>query len=218
MASSNNQSVTSAPSPAPAPAPASWNPFLLHGRPFFEDKNRAFWTLQSIGWAGYFVLRTLSGVANAMGWAYVLHTALLTATGYSLTLLMAAAFRRLIRATPIYTWIGSIAIVIFAAAGFSAIETWSVHLIQPGPEGGDRFMGDPADVRCLAGRRLLQHHFSCARGQAIGCCGGKPGPTPSGRCVTAQSAFLQHAQFIRPWSLNRRARHAMRRGLPISEI
>ena len=49
------------------------------------------------GWGGYFVLRTLSGIANAMGWSYVLHTALLTATGYSVTLLMAAAYRRLIR-------------------------------------------------------------------------------------------------------------------------
>ncbi len=129
--------------PAPRQANSSWNPFRLHGRPFFEDKNRAFWTLQSIGWGGYFVLRTLSGIANNMGWSYVLHTLLLTATGYSITLLMAAAYRRLIRTKPLYTWVGSILIVIVAAAGFSAIETWSVAtFIQPGtrPE-GIRFMG-----------------------------------------------------------------------------
>ena len=129
--------------PPPRQASTSWNPFRLHGRPFFEDKNRAFWTLQSIGWGGYFVLRTLSGIANNMGWSYVLHTLLLTATGYSITLLMAAAYRRLIRTKPIYTWVGSILIVIFAAAGFSAIETWSVAtFIQPGtrPE-GIRFLG-----------------------------------------------------------------------------
>ena len=71
-------------------AATGWNPFRLHGQPFFEDKNRAFWTLQSIGWSGYFLLRTLSGIANAMGLSFVLHTALLTATGYSITLLMAA--------------------------------------------------------------------------------------------------------------------------------
>jgi two-component system LytT family sensor kinase len=129
--------------PVPRQANSSWNPFRLHGRPFFEDKNRAFWTLQSIGWGGYFVLRTLSGIANNMGWSYVLHTLLLTATGYSITLLMAAAYRRLIRTKPLYTWVGSILIVIVAAAGFSAIETWSVAtFIQPGtrPE-GIRFMG-----------------------------------------------------------------------------
>ena len=79
--------------PAPRSPQESWSPFRLRGRPFFEDKNRAFWTLQTIGWTGYFVLRTLSGIANAMGWVYVLHTLLLTATGYSLTLLMAAAYR-----------------------------------------------------------------------------------------------------------------------------
>jgi two-component system LytT family sensor kinase len=33
-------------------------------RPFFDDKNRAFWILQTIGWSGYFFLRSLSGFAN----------------------------------------------------------------------------------------------------------------------------------------------------------
>src|SRR5688572_32971769 len=103
-----------------------WNPFVLRCTPSCEDRRRTFCTLQSIGWAGYFLLRTLGGIANEMGWIYVLHTLLLTATGYSITLLMAAAFRRLIRMRPIYTWAGSIAIVVVAAAGFSAIETWCV--------------------------------------------------------------------------------------------
>ena len=26
-------------------------------QPFFDDKNRAFWVLQSSGWTGYFILR-----------------------------------------------------------------------------------------------------------------------------------------------------------------
>ena len=129
--------------PAPRQAQSSWNPFRLHGRRFFEDKNRAFWMLQSIGWAGYFVLRALSGIANNFGWTYILHTLLLTATGYSITLLMAAAYRRLIQMREILTWGGSILIVILAAGAFSAIETWSVAtFIQPGtrPE-GIRFLG-----------------------------------------------------------------------------
>ena len=119
------------------------SPLRLHGQPFFEDKNRAFWVLQSIGWAGYFILRTLSGIANAMEWSYVLHTALLTASGYSITLLMAAAYRRLILMRPLVTWVATVTIVIVAAAGFSAIETWSIStFVQPGtrPE-GIRFLG-----------------------------------------------------------------------------
>jgi two-component system LytT family sensor kinase len=147
MAGNRTRAVPDSIVPAAAPqtgqAPSNWSPFRPRGRSFFEDKNRAFWTLQSAGWAGYFVLRTLSGVANAMGWSYVLHTLLLTATGYSITLLMAAAYRRLIQMNEIVTWVGSILIVISAAAAFSAIETWSVAtFLQPGtrPE-GIRFMG-----------------------------------------------------------------------------
>lgn len=93
--------------------------------PFFADKNRAFWVLQSAGWTGYFVLRTLSGLANAMPAMFIIHTLLLTATGYSLTLLMGSLFRRLITMRPLYTVVFTIAAVILASAAFSIIETWS---------------------------------------------------------------------------------------------
>jgi LytS/YehU family sensor histidine kinase len=53
------------------------------------------------------------------------HTLLLTATGYSLTLLMGSLFRRLIRMKPIWTLVFSLAAVVIASAIFSAIETWS---------------------------------------------------------------------------------------------
>jgi len=95
-------------------------------QPFFEDKNRAFWILQTIGWSGYFFLRTLSGFANNLGWMLVVHTLLLTATGYSLTLLMASLYRRLIKMKPIWTLLLSLAAVVLASVVFSVIETWSV--------------------------------------------------------------------------------------------
>jgi signal transduction histidine kinase len=102
-------------------------------QPFFEDKNRAFWILQSIGWTGYFFLRTLSGFANSMGWMLLVHTLLLTATGYSLTLLLASLFRRLIRMKPIWTLVLSLAAVVLASGIFSAIETWSyATFLKPG--------------------------------------------------------------------------------------
>ena len=88
-------------------------------QPFFDDKNRAFWILQSIGWTGYFVLRTISGFANSMGWIWLVHTLLLTLTGYSLTLLMASLFRRLIKTRPLWTLVFSLAIVVFASIAFS---------------------------------------------------------------------------------------------------
>jgi signal transduction histidine kinase len=95
-------------------------------RPFFDDKNRAFWILQSIGWAGYLLLRLITGFANNRGWMWLVHTLLLTATGYSLTLLMASLNRRLIRLRPVWTLVFSFAAVVLASGAFSVIETWSV--------------------------------------------------------------------------------------------
>ena len=117
--------------------------FGLGSQPFFDDKNRAFWFLQSAGWAGYFVLRTLGGMANAMGLLFIVPTALTTATGYSLTLLMAAAFRRLIHLRPAVTWSVSIMIVVLASAIFSSIEVWAhatIYRQDAGPQ-GVQFMG-----------------------------------------------------------------------------
>ena len=94
-------------------------------RPFFDDKNRAFWVLQSFGWAGYFFLRSLSGLANSMGVMFIVHTLLLTATGYSLTLLMASLYRRLIVMRALWTAVISLGTVALASSAFSFIETWS---------------------------------------------------------------------------------------------
>ena len=129
---------------APAEAPDIKSPAAPIARgigldqPFFDDKNRAFWILQSIGWSGYFFLRTISGFANSKGWIFLVHTLLLTATGYSLTLLMASLFRRLITLRPAPTLVLSLAAVVLASTAFSVIETWSVStFLNPNfqPEG-----------------------------------------------------------------------------------
>ena len=112
-------------------------------RPFFEDKNRAFWILQSVGWSGYFILRVLSGLANGLGVALVIHALLLTAAGYSITLLMASAYRRIIRQQSTFTWSVAIVIVILGSVTYSAIETWSyATFLNPGATpGGVEFFG-----------------------------------------------------------------------------
>ena len=122
------ESAARAPSPAiRGKGPA--RPFLAGvglDRPFFDDKNRAFWVLQSIGWTGFFFLRAISGLANSLGAMFIVHTLLLTATGYSLTLLMASLYRRLIVMRAIWTVFISLGTVMIAAAAFSFIETWSL--------------------------------------------------------------------------------------------
>ena len=129
-------------------------------RPFFEDKNRAFWILQSIGWSGYFFLRTLSGFANNLGWMLLVHTLLLTATGYSLTLLMGSLFRRLIRMKPVWTLVLSLAAVVLASCIFSIIETWSVAtFLKPDfrPQGLAWLGALPLDFALLAAWTALYY-------------------------------------------------------------
>ncbi|MFN7173422.1 MAG: sensor histidine kinase [Thermaurantiacus tibetensis] len=97
----------------------------LDRRGFFADRNRAFWTLQIGGWTGYFLLRTLGGLANAMGVAFILPAILVTVTGFSITLLMASAYRRIIRMRPVWVWSLTILILGTGAVLFSTIEVWA---------------------------------------------------------------------------------------------
>ena len=115
----------------------------LTKKPFFVDKNRAFWVLQSVGWSGYFVLRSLGGIANNMGPLFILPTAIATATGYCLTLIMAVIFRQLIDRTPRVTWGGSVTVVLIASAIFSFIEVWAFTAFYRGGEmpSGLQFFG-----------------------------------------------------------------------------
>lgn len=92
---------------------------------FFADKNRAFWTLQISGWAGYFLVRTLSGLANSMGVSFILPAILTTITGFSITLLMASAYRRIIRMRPLWVWSLSLLVLAGGAILFSMIEVWA---------------------------------------------------------------------------------------------
>lgn len=109
---------------------------------FFADKNRAFWMLQGGGWAAYLVLRALGGLANRMGVTFILPTIIVTATGFSLTLLMAAAYRRIIRMRPIYVWTLTPLILGATAAIFSVLEVWAhATFYEPGwqPRGVEFF-------------------------------------------------------------------------------
>ncbi len=97
----------------------------LDRRGFFADRNKAFWTLQIAGWTGYFLLRTLGGLANAMGVAFILPAILVTVTGFSITLLMASAYRRIIRMKPVWVWSLTLLILVAGAILFSTIEVWA---------------------------------------------------------------------------------------------
>jgi signal transduction histidine kinase len=110
---------------------------------FFHDKNRAFWILQGGGWFAYLLLRALSGFSNSMGLTFVLPAVIVTATGFSITLLLAAAYRRLIAMKPIWTWTITAMLLVSAAAVFSVLEVWAhATFYQPGWQPrGIQFLG-----------------------------------------------------------------------------
>jgi signal transduction histidine kinase len=99
---------------------------------FFDDKNRAFWILQGAGWAGYLLLRAAQGVANGMSISFFIPVLVSTATGYSLTLVIAAAFRLLIRKPPLIIWTGSLAAVLLAVAAYSVIDAFVFSMVNRG--------------------------------------------------------------------------------------
>ena len=105
---------------------------------FFADKNRAFWMLQAAGWSGYLLLRAAQGVANGMTISFFIPVLVSTATGYSLTLVMAAAYRWLILKTPLVIWTGTLATVAMGVGAYSIVDAWVFSMINRGGvfEGG----------------------------------------------------------------------------------
>lgn len=94
-------------------------------RGFFQDKNRAFWILQSGGWLAYLLLRGLSGLANRMEVAFIVPALIVTATGFSLTLMMAGAYRRIIMMRPLMVLVLSGLVLCAASAVLSVLEVWA---------------------------------------------------------------------------------------------
>ena len=111
--------------------------------PFFNDKNRAFWTLQSIGWSFYLLLRMASGIGNGMSLSFFIPLLVSAATGYSVTLVMGAVFRWLIKRRPVVTWTGSVMTVLFAVTCYSMIDAWVFNMMDRGGASfdGSLFLG-----------------------------------------------------------------------------
>ncbi|HLU91287.1 MAG TPA: histidine kinase [Pedomonas sp.] len=95
---------------------------------FFMRKDRAFWILQTCGWLGYGLLRFLNGLVNKMGLEYLAPTLISTATGFSLSLIMAAVFRHIVRYSAPVVWSVSALVVFLCAAPFSIIEVWGFSI------------------------------------------------------------------------------------------
>jgi signal transduction histidine kinase len=112
-------------------------------QPFFDDKNRAFWSLQTAGWAFYMLLRMASGVGNGMTASFAIPVLVNAATGYSITLVLGSVYRWLLGRRPVVTWAGSFFALVAAIAGYSAIDAWVFSMMDRGGAAfdGSLFLG-----------------------------------------------------------------------------
>ena len=130
----------SPPVPASADAPLAarkqrfWTPAIF-SRPFFEDKSRAFWTLQGVGWGGYLLLRSVSSISNGAPATVFITNIIEAIIGYCVTLLLSTLYgyyRRLPRITGILLTVATLAGATFLAAALNAFAFSFIKLDNPG--------------------------------------------------------------------------------------
>ena len=108
----------------------------IEPRPFFANKDRAFWNLQLAGWGGAFLLRAITGFANGQSWDFLVILFIQAVTGFSLSLILSVVYRQLITKKALVTW-GVTAIALSLAAGIHAfIDGWVLDLARPQGESG----------------------------------------------------------------------------------
>jgi two-component system, LytTR family, sensor kinase len=103
--------------------------------PFFADKNRAFWNLQFIGWAGSMLMRAVTNIANGKPPSFLVLTLIATITGFSISLLLSVIYGKLIKQRPLITWAATALVLALAVAVAAFIEGWTIWLWQGGGEG-----------------------------------------------------------------------------------
>lgn len=107
----------------------------IEPRPFFANKDRAFWNLQLAGWGGAFLLRGISAFANGQSWDFLVILLIQAVTGFSLSLILSVVYRQVINKQALVTW-GTTALALAIAAGVHAfIDGWVLDLSRPQSEG-----------------------------------------------------------------------------------
>ncbi len=103
----------------------------INAQPFFSNKNRAFWNLQSAGWAGALAFRSATGFANEQPIEFFLLLLISAITGYSITLILSVIYGLVIDKKPIITWGTTTIVVIIASIIYAYIDVWSLQTIRP---------------------------------------------------------------------------------------
>jgi sensor histidine kinase YesM len=108
---------------------------VVFTRPFFEDKSRAFWMLQAVGWGGYLVLRTVSSVSNALTVEGVIQPIIESIVGYCITLLLSTLYGLYRRFPPISGILLTLATLLLATLLYAVLNAFSfsfIRMAEPG--------------------------------------------------------------------------------------
>ncbi len=107
--------------------------------PFFADKDRAFWRLQTAGWGGALLLRAMSSLANAQPVSFLVLVLIETMTGFSISLILAVIYRQLIARRPFITWGVTGVVLPLAVSLYAFVYSWVIGLYRP--DSGASFAG-----------------------------------------------------------------------------
>lgn len=102
----------------------------LTDQPFFSNKNRAFWNLQSAGWAGVTALYAVTGIANGQPLSFLVPVLISAVTGYSITLILSVIYRYVIEKRPIITWGTTLLAVTIGSGLYAYMDTWVLQTIR----------------------------------------------------------------------------------------
>ena len=108
----------------PQPHPA------LNVRPFFEDKSRAFWTLQAVGWGGYLIVREAASISGGPTIDIVVPVLVEAMLGYCITLLLSALYGRYRRMPRVAGVALTVATLVGATLLYAFLVAYSFSLIS----------------------------------------------------------------------------------------
>ena len=105
-------------------------------RPFFENKSRAFWTLQAVGWTGYLILRSASSIAIGQTFQAIIPIIIEAIVGYCLTLLLSALYGYYRTVPRLAGLLLTVVTLVVAVLLYAVILAFAFSLVaQAGPPG-----------------------------------------------------------------------------------
>ncbi len=102
----------------------------MFARPFFEQKNRAFWILQAAGWSGYLVLRSVSSISNGLPLTILVSVVISSILGYCITLLLSALYGYYRTLPRLWLVILSVVTLAIATGLYAVLEAFSFSFIK----------------------------------------------------------------------------------------